>query len=203
MPLKGLSIVIYGHYVRRLLTGENRIPYLYEEAFQWYESFDPLGDLLPNPNPTPALDLLAKTVDHLINHCGWSPPKIHLFGFAQGGTVAIEFTLMRWRQQLQKSPDSSILPTGSVVSICGPLLSYPTPMSPCPVPLLLFHRLPPAESALSSSDRAAFRKGFGSFREAQMGGEGMPRSKTEWEHIMRFWSERLHRRQTSDLYQVM
>jgi len=187
----------------RFLTSENRIPYLYEEAFQWYESFDSLGDLLPNPNPTPALDLLARIFDHLIDGCGWCPQKIHVFGFAQGGTVAVEFALLRWRQQLQKSPDSSIAPLGSVVSVCGSLLSYPTLKSPCPVPLLLFHRLPPAESALSSSDKASFRKGFGSFREVQVGGEGMPRSKTEWEHIMRFWSERLNSQQIGGAYQVM
>ena len=176
---------------------------MYEEAFQWYESFDTLGNLLSNPNPTPALDLLVKVFGHLINDCGWSPLKVHIFGFAQGGTIAAEFALLRWRQQFQRSPDSSISPLGSVVSVCGPLLSYPTLKSPCPAPLLLFHRSPPAESALSSSDEAAFRKGFGSLREAQVGGEGMPRSKTEWEHIMRFWSERLDRRQMSGVYQVV
>jgi len=185
------------------IRAPDRISYLYEEAFQWYESFDALGDLLQNPNPTPALDLLAKIVDHLIGDCGWSPPKIHIFGFAQGGTVGVEFALLRWRQQLRKDPDSSVSPLGSVVSVCGPLLSYPTLKSPCPIPLLLFHRSPPAESALSPNDKAAFRKGFGSFRETQVGGEGMPRSKIEWEHIMRFWSERLHRRQMAGFYQVV
>ena len=203
VPPKSRSIVLYGHYARQILTGENRIPYLHEEAFQWYGSFDPLGDLLPNPNPTPALDLLARVFDHLSNDCGWPPQRVHIFGFAQGGTVAVEFALLRWRQQLQNSPDSAISPLGSVVSVCGPLLSYPTIKLPCLVPLLLFHRSPPAESAFSSGDKAAFRKGFGSFREAQVDGEGMPRSKTEWEHIMRFWSERLSRRQMSGLYQVM
>lgn len=189
--------------MRVISNGKDRIPYLYEEAFQWYKSFDPLGELLPNPNPTPALDLLAKIFDHLTNDCRWPPQKIHIFGFAQGGTVAIEFSLLRWRQQLYETHNSSVSPLGSVVSVCGPLISYPILESPCPVPLLLFSRPPPTESALSPSDKAAFRKGFGSFREVQMGGEGMPRSKKEWEHIMRFWSERLNRRQISGLYQVM
>jgi hypothetical protein len=188
---------------RCFLTGKGRIPYLHEEAFQWYESFDPLGDFLSNPNPTLALDLLTKTFDHLVNDRGWSPQNIHIFGFAQGGTVAVEFALLRWRQQLQKNPDASTSPLGSVASVCGPLLSYPTLKLPCPVPLLLFHRPPPAESALSSTDKAAFRKGFGSFREAQVGGEGMPRSKTEWNPLMRFWSEQLSRRQMGGVYQVM
>lgn len=187
------------------IRAPEKIPYLYEEAFQWYESFDPLGDLLPNPNPTPALDLLAKIFNHLTNDCRWPPARIHVFGFAQGGSVAVEFALLRWRQQLQRNPDSFTSPLGSVVSVCGPLLSYPTPVSPCPVPLLLFHRLPPAESALSISDKTAFRRGFESFQEVQMSGEGMPRSRAEWEHIMRFWSERLDRRRASmdGLYQVV
>lgn len=185
------------------IRAPERIPYLYEEAFQWYESFDPLGDLLPKPNPTPALELLAKIFDHLVNDCGWSSQKVHIFGFAQGGTVAVEFARLRWRQQLQKNTESSISPLRSIISVCGPLLSYPTLKSPCPVPLLLFHRSPPADSALSPGDKAAFRKGFESFRDVQEYGEGMPRSKTEWEHIMRFWSERLDRRQMSGLYRVM
>jgi pimeloyl-ACP methyl ester carboxylesterase len=146
---------------------------------------------------------LANIFDHLINDCEWSPQNIHILGFAQGGTVAVEFALLRWKQQLQKNTNPSISPVGSVVSICGPLLSYPTLKPVCPIPLLLFHRSPPAESALSSNDMAAFRKGFGSFWEAQVCGEGMPRSKTEWEHIMGFWSEQLGRRQMGGLHQVM
>ncbi|KAF9777524.1 hypothetical protein BJ322DRAFT_1206587 [Thelephora terrestris] len=152
------------------IRAPEKIPYLYEEAFQWYESFDPLGDILPNPNPTPALDLLAKIFDHLINDCRWSPLN-----------------------QLQKNFDSSISPLGSVVSVCGPLLSYPTLKSACPVPLLLFHRSPPAD----------LQKRLGSIRDIQVGGEGMPRSKKEWEHMMRFWSEQLGRRHVSGLYEVM
>lgn len=36
-----------------------------------------------------------------------------------------------------------------------------------------------------------------------MRGEGMPRSKEEFEPIMRFWSEQLGRRQMDGLYEVM
>ena len=51
---------------------------------------------------------------------------------------------------------------------------------------------------------AAFRKGYADFSDVNLGGgEGMPRSKDEWEPIMRFWSQKLGRRQTQGLYEVM
>ncbi|TFY77233.1 hypothetical protein EWM64_g6778 [Hericium alpestre] len=177
------------------LRAPEQIPYLYEEAYQWYESFDPLGEFLQRPNPTSALDLLAKVLDHLTNDCAWPAHRIHLFGFAQGGTVAAETALRWWRER------STAL--GSVVTVTGPLLSYPTSSNLCPMPILVFHRPPPAESALPRDAMTAFRKGFSTALEAQKAGEGMPRSKEEWEPIMKFWSERLGRRQVEDLYEVM
>ncbi|KAI0713042.1 hypothetical protein C8T65DRAFT_707898 [Cerioporus squamosus] len=198
------------------LRAPEQIPYLYEQAFQWYTSFDPLGELIEHPNPTPALELMDKVIDHLTKDCAWPPHRIHFFGFAQGGTVAAEFALKYWRTQFslhQKSlpsAEDSVSSTatapgalGSVVSVSGPLLSYPTPPKPCPTPVLLFHRPPPAESALPSGAIAALKKGFAKVEEVKMKGEGMPRSKEEFEPIMRFWSEHLGRRQMDGLYEVM
>ncbi|CDO76512.1 hypothetical protein BN946_scf184712.g2 [Trametes cinnabarina] len=135
------------------LRAPEKIPFLYEEAYQWYTSFDPLGELLERPNPTPALELLSKVADHLINECSWQPNRIHLFGFAQGGSVAAEFALKFWKSELslqQKSLPSSLPGSdalgseprslASVVTVCGPLLSYPTLQKPCPTPIFVFHR---------------------------------------------------------------
>ncbi|TFY81098.1 hypothetical protein EWM64_g2913 [Hericium alpestre] len=149
----------------------SRILYLYEEAYQWYESFDPLGEFLQHPNPTPALDILTKVLDHLINDCAWPTYYIHLFGFAQGGTVAAETALRWWRER------STAM--GSVITVTGPLLSYPTPSKLCPMPILVFHFPPPAESALPCNAMTAFRKGFTTVLEVKTAGEGMPRSKDE------------------------
>ena len=194
-----------------------RIPFLYEQAFQWYTSFDPLGELIDRPNPTPALELMDKVIAHLTKDCAWPPHRIHFFGFAQGGTVAAEYALKFWRAEL--SPQQKSLPPsgpdtssqhetaprafGSIVSVSGPLLSYPTPPKPCPTPVLIFHRPPPAESALPSGAIAALKKGFTKVDEVKMKGEGMPRSKDEFEPIMRFWSEHLGRRQMDGLYEVI
>ena len=186
-----------------------RIPYLYENAFQWYPSFDALGDLLAHPNPTTAIDYITKMLDHLVSDCGWPAPRIHLFGFAQGGSVAAESALSWWRrclqqQQAQKSDSSaSVQPLGTVVTIGGPLLSYPTLSASCPTPALVFHRPPPTEPSLPGDALAAFRKGFSRVIDVKRSGEGMPRSKDEWYPIMGLWSERLGRRQLDGLYEVM
>ncbi|EJF60353.1 hypothetical protein DICSQDRAFT_147998 [Dichomitus squalens LYAD-421 SS1] len=200
------------------LRAPEQIPFLYEQAFQWYTSFDPLGELIDRPNPTPALDLMSKVVEHLTKDCRWPPHRIHLFGFAQGGSVAAEFALKYWRSELslhQKSLPSFDANSGSdasehaprafgsIVSVSGPLLSYPTLSRPCPTPFLILHRPPPAESALAPDAVTALRKGFTKVEEVKMKGEGMPRSKEEFEPIMRFWSEHLGRRQIEGLYEVM
>lgn len=188
------------------LRAPERIPFLYEEAFQWYTSFDPLGELLEQPNPTPALELLARVLAHLAADCAWPPHRIHLFGFAQGGTVAAEAALAWWNAELAAQRADSphaLRPLGSVVSVCGPLLSYPTLARACPTPLLLFHRPPPAGTALPASALASFKKGFGHVVEVKMRGESMPRSEDEWRLIMQFWSEHLGRRQMDGLYEVM
>ena len=93
---------------------------------------------------------------------------------------------------------------GSIVSVAGPLLSYPTLSKICETPVLVFHRSPPSESALSSSAIMAFKKTSETVVEVKIGGaEGMPRSKDEWEPIMRFWSEWLGRRWVDGLYEVL
>ncbi len=125
------------------------------------------------PDPTTAIDYTTKVLDHLVNDCGWPALRIHLFGFAQGGSIAAESALNWWRrglqrQQGQKSDSTSAQPLGSVVTISGPLLS-----------------------------------GFSSVKDVKRNGEGMPRSKDEWYPIMELWSERLGRRQLDGLYEVM
>ncbi|KAJ7704303.1 Alpha/Beta hydrolase protein [Mycena rosella] len=166
------------------LRAPEQVPFLYEESYMWFPSFDGLGELLAHPDPTPALELLDRVVAHLTADCAWPAPRIHLFGFAQGGTLAAELAL--------RQP-----PLGSVVSVCGPLLSYPTRPTRSATPLLIAHRG-------DAGSLAAFKKGFESIVEHAMPvGGGMPASKPEWEPIMRFWSQRLSRRRAEGMYEVM
>nr|GAT52964.1 predicted protein [Mycena chlorophos] len=171
------------------LRAPEQIPFLYEEAYAWYPSFDPLGELIPRPNPTSALDLMVKVLQHLREDCTWPMNCIHLFGFAQGGSVAAELGIKLSRERL-----------GSIVTVSGPLLSYPTLATPSPTPIHLAYRT----SALPVSELLAFKKGFSRVSDNKMAAEGgMPASKTEWEPIMRFWSENLGKRQVEGTYEVL
>ncbi|KAG6911053.1 hypothetical protein DXG01_004567 [Tephrocybe rancida] len=185
------------------------VPFLYEQAFQWYTSFDDLGEMIERPNPTPALDLLEKVVKHLVEGCGWSSHRIHLFGFAQGGSVAAEFGIAWWKRHLASrasadSPSSVTKGTlGSIISISGPLLSYPTLSVKNPSPFLVVHASPPAETALPSGAIADFKKAYDNVTEKASKEPGMPSSKAGWQPIMQFWSTHLGRRQLDGLYEVM
>ena len=144
---------------------------------------------------------------------------IHFFGFAQGGSVASEFVIDFWKQQqlrMKQSIDSSfdrslgqesipLASLGSIVTISGPLLSYPTTSALCPTPILVTHRSPLSDMALPPGAFTAFNKAFGSVTEAKMETKdmGMPASKQEWDPIMRFWGQHLVRRQVEDLNEVM
>ena len=175
-----------------------------EDAFQWYMSFDHLGELIERPNPTPAVDLLSKVANHLIKDCSWPANRIHLFGFAQGGTVAAEFGIKFWKDQLQEqsAPSTSL---GSIVSVSGPLLSWSTSKVITPTPVLLVHRPPPSEAALPTDALVAYKRAFQLVSEGRLGSKhlGMPASKEEWEPIMRFWSEKLGHRKVTGIYEVM
>lgn len=174
------------------------MPFLDEDAYQWYKSFDSLGELLARPNPSHVLDHLEQLLAHLVVECRWSPNKIHLFGYGQGGSVALELGLRQWKLRGQESR------LGSIVSVAGPLLSYPTPSSLCPTPVLIFHRPVSETTNLASSDLQAFKKGYEGVQEARgADGDGMPRSKGDWEPIMRFWSLNLSKRSSPGLYEVI
>ena len=175
-----------------------RIPYLYEPAFQWYPSFTLLGELIepssPLLNPTPAIDLLVRVLSHLTTECKWPPERVHLFGFGQGGSVGVECILRWWRDHRSSNQtEGTEAKLGSVVTVDGPLLSFPTLSAEarCLTPVLFAHR----SSSATGDAPSIFKKGFGSVVDVSLGsGEGMPRSRDEWEPIMRFWSERLGRR---------
>ncbi|EKM78385.1 hypothetical protein AGABI1DRAFT_75973, partial [Agaricus bisporus var. burnettii JB137-S8] len=105
------------------IRAPEKIPYLYEEAYQWYESFDPLGELLPHPNPTPAIQLLEKIVLYLTTECQWPLQRIHWFGFAQGGSVIVEFALWWWKEKQVLALKKALVPS-SVTDATSPTPSF-------------------------------------------------------------------------------
>jgi hypothetical protein len=177
------------------------VPYLDPPGYQWFPSFDRFGLPLEHPNPESGIEALHTVILHMIRTCGWRPAEIHLFGFAQGGTVAGEFGLRWWRGSLpadmKKDGEQDLVgknePIGSIVSVCGHLLEYPTipASSRTPTPVLIFHRQSKAKSPVD-----AYRKAYETVREISVPAVDdeeivMPKEKEEWQGIMQFWSERL------------
>lgn len=140
--------------------------------YQWYTSFTSLGELIERPNPLPAVEKIHRAVKYL-GECQWPASRIHLFGFAQGGTVALESALR--------------LPGGlkSVVSVGGGLVESPTRAGPGSATRVLYVG-PNAEPGL--------RKGFGNVQTERIDSVRMVRGQDEWSQVMRFWSEVLERR---------
>lgn len=92
---------------------------------------------VPQPNPTTFLDGFRKLLDYLIRDeanggCGWPPSSIHLFGFGQGGSAALEGAIAWTRgkrgeaKMIEIDKDVKVKNAdelGSIVNICGALLS--------------------------------------------------------------------------------
>ncbi|RKP37778.1 hypothetical protein BJ085DRAFT_6979, partial [Dimargaris cristalligena] len=80
------------------VKGPSPIPY-FPEGTGWYPSFDLSGNLIPSSSPDYKRGLLdtrqrlVRLICYLIYDKGWSPREIFLFGFAQGGTVALDLVL--------------------------------------------------------------------------------------------------------------
>ncbi|KAF9195702.1 hypothetical protein BGZ50_003872 [Haplosporangium sp. Z 11] len=74
------------------------VPYLEEEGWQWFPSFNNLtGELLGPESPERMIQVkqlvrpaLVKFLKHCVDHCGFSSRKISLFGFSQGAQIALD-----------------------------------------------------------------------------------------------------------------
>jgi predicted esterase len=189
------------------LRAPGRVPLLEEEAYQWWDSFGPLGEPIPHPDPTSTIDVLVRLVDHLVESCSWPGDAIHLFGFAQGGQAAAELVLALRRPERRRRGGKGPTALGSLTTVEAPLLSFPTidPESRSETPVLVWRR----ENNRSVS-RAPYEKGFKHVREVvarrRVGGgggdEGMPRGQEEWKGVMEFWADRLRRRHPWELENV-
>ena len=158
-------------------------------------------------DPTAILVHIRRIISHLCEKCGWLPEAVHLFGYGAGGSVCAEAALA-W----SKLSESKCL--GSVISVNGPLLSFPILSQLSPTPCLLWRRQEEARKA-----NVAFRKGFTNLTEEVVKGPalGMPQNQVEWLPIMkwacfiltvwlrwksqRFWSVNLRRLQPWQLGQ--
>ncbi|KAK4683598.1 hypothetical protein P7C73_g6640, partial [Tremellales sp. Uapishka_1] len=143
--------------------------------------YDPQYNDLPSPDPAPTVPRLKRLLEALSKE-GWAYNRIHLFGWGQGGTMALA---------LAASVTDRL---GSTVSVCGGPSSRPT--GKLETPILYFHRLD-ARSAASEKTVSSLRNTFKEVEVLQgdigRGKGDMPKSRSEWEGIMKFWSEVLSR----------
>ena len=151
-----------------------------QPSFTWYNTFDPMFNTLPSPSPTKYIPQLRNLIQILISKdVGWSLHSIHLFGWGQGGTMALELALSvgqgQGHGQGQESGQSNpsqmgmgsfinidgeeVKRFGSVTSVCAGLLSHPTSELRLATPVLYFTRQNP-QSAVAKKARSILERAF-------------------------------------------
>lgn len=168
-------------------------------AWTWFNTFDPMFNPLPNPDPSPTIPALRTLLSKLLG-LGWALEDIHLFGWQQGGTMALELALSVGKEGLSVSPPSTSCSSspapakrlGSVTSICGKLESFPSSPVNAPTPAMWFTRSD-SRGAATKAVEAALTRAFSTLEVVRGEGAGadMPRSRAEWEGVMRFWAQHL------------
>lgn len=159
--------------------------------------------VIQNPHPGKAIDLLRALLTYLTSPdtqggCNWDPKNIHLFGFAQGGSLLLE-TLIQMRPR----------EWGSATSVCGPLLSLPTFSPALTTPLCYVTRFQKAllasaraRTSITAVQRAFVHTTHYNFTDTQ---QEMVHG-SEWKNIIsfwsRFWSQKSSWERDGELYRV-
>lgn len=164
------------------------------------------GELDTDPGYTKALDLvLGKLIrETLIGKCGWDTRDILLFGFGQGGSLALGLAsklrgervvdVTNGKQQTTASGEENTAFKG-VVAIGGPLPASTIPTlsarEKARSPVLVCHGR--TSEAVDDDALEVMRNEFVDVREVkwQKPDDGMPGSREEMLPIMQFFAERL------------
>ncbi|WVW85426.1 hypothetical protein I302_107464 [Kwoniella bestiolae CBS 10118] len=181
------------------LSAPDPIPLMDHPSFSWYPTFTPTYDPLPldAQNPTTHIPKLRKLIQTLISkEVGWTLRDIHLFGFGQGGTTALEVGLSIHQNPISQEVDGDRR-LGSIISICASLLTHPTSTLNIQTPLCYFTRHSP-QSAIHQKSVTILKRAY---KDVEVihgsgggGAEAMPRNKEEWYGIMKFWGQVLGRK---------
>lgn len=191
------------------------------DGHSWFDSFEEDGTLIGSGTSAmpdqrrqasiarsarPALRALLKLLAH---GCGWDLERIFLFGFAQGGTVALDALAHL------EEPTTGPCRLGGVVSWCGPPLPDKSVSSPSTAlrrtPLLVVSRAadgstPPrlardlfdgfvASAPLASTEGPSTEAETDNRHELHIlpgRGVGMPASASEARLLMEFFAAHLH-----------
>jgi predicted esterase len=196
------------------VEGTLAVPYS-DGGRSWFDAFADDGELLPSSDPRRWTTLRA-TVDTLELalqklHAAWPWRKLHLFGFSDGATAALELSLrFRGERSLGSctSVSGSLLPeslSGAFAlqreARCAPLASLNTPV--------LLTRgeeddVLPLELALASQELLRrLAPGCGAELVRVEGkGHSMPRSSAEMRGLMAHWSHTLSWRPDEDAVEM-
>ncbi|KAI1310032.1 Alpha/Beta hydrolase protein [Xylaria venustula] len=171
--------------------------------FHWGDdlTLSSTGDLDPDPGFSKAEQLVLECLirETLIGTCGWETTDILLFGFGQGGSLALGLA-SRLRSgervtDVTAGESSPGIAFKGAVSIGGQLPSSITPTlsarSKARTPVLVCHG---RNSELLDSDAVELlKKEFVDVRETKWtkSDDGMPQSREEMLPIMQFFAERL------------
>lgn len=160
-------------------------------GFHWGDdlNFDPTSDAMEKDTGfRSAAKIIMEDVlrDGLIKNCGYSHRDIVLFGFAQGGMVALQVGAELQDEEL-----------GGIVSVGG-WLPESAPMLPIDkksqTPVLLCKAATGSEVPASAVNRMKDTFKFAEVKEWKRKGDGMPRNRDEMLPIMQFFARRLRSR---------
>jgi pimeloyl-ACP methyl ester carboxylesterase len=166
------------------------------ESYMWYPAFDSAFNSLPPAAADPS-GTVAK-LRALLESLAWSTEDVHLFGFAQGGGMALALAL-----SLASDPINESRRLGSVVTVLGGLEGK-TPSAPKSLshtPVLFYTRTPADPRAAAVKDRFAQVTVFTAPSRGSM-----PASMDEWRPIMGFWGQVLKRDEAwkgGEVYEVV
>ncbi|OAQ34682.1 alpha/beta-hydrolase [Linnemannia elongata AG-77] len=189
------------------------VPYLEEEGYQWFPSFNNLtGDLLGPEAPERILQVknlvrpeLIKFLKHCVDHCGFNHRQIVLFGFSQGAEIALDlaaFGGMNLR---------------AVISIAGYMMEESANGTAAASPLTTKIMVIQGDKDTTRTVKEArerikpvqriFGKGNVEHRIVAGMGHGMPRDEPGWRPLMEFFANNLEHRSValenmSDVYEV-
>ncbi|KIW99376.1 uncharacterized protein Z518_11364 [Rhinocladiella mackenziei CBS 650.93] len=172
------------------------LPFPLGPGYQWSEDLQvdsTTGDLDLDSSLTRAVELVAQDViaKVLIDKLKYRPEQIHLFGFGQGGSVALSVPL-----HSSLSAQSSL---GGIISIGGGLplstsLANTSSKNRTPVLLLSGSKSPLASAESSPLKRVKSTFEFVTYHQWNKAEDSMPQNRNEMLPMMQFWGRRLRSR---------
>ncbi|KAI2623368.1 alpha/beta-hydrolase [Hypoxylon sp. NC1633] len=170
--------------------------------FHWGDdlTLSPTGDLDLDPGFSKAEKLVLEKLvrETLIGKCGWETNDILLFGFGQGGSLAVGLSSRLRQGEKVRDITEGSRTTGTefkgAVSIGGPLPASMTPTlttrEKSQTPILICHGK--ASESIDEDAMDILKREFADVREVEWrkDGDSMPENRAEMLPIMQFFAER-------------